>query len=650
MWAWRNRNAIRLSEATRRFPVARRHWDNALVHVALTLIALVSVVATVGAVARRYGLPAPLLLTVVGVVGSFVPFIPDIELTPDLVLIGLLPPLLYAAAIRTSLIDFRRNAKPIALLSVGLVIFTAIGVGLIAWWLLPIPLAAGLALGAVVAPPDAVAATSIARRVGMPRRLILILEGESLVNDATALVFLRAALAALAGSISMAQVGGEIAVAAAGGVAVGAAVAFVIGNIRKHTDDILTDTTVSLLSPFIAYLLAEEINASGALAVVIAGLMLGQAAPMMQSASARIFERTNWATVQFLLENSVFLLIGLQVHRILSDVGDSDLPASRIALVVAAVFAGVVLLRPLWVFPVIWASRTLPRAGQAHAPSWRILTVLSWAGMRGVVTLAAVFALPQDTPQREVLVLSALVVTGGTLLLQGTTLPWLVRGLHLPAPDPAADALQSAEVKQRAASAGLARLDELVTVDDPPEVLERLRRRGIERANVAWERLGGAAEAPSQAYARLRLEMLAAERQAVLDIRASGTMPDEVLTHVMNSLDVEESIIDTSESQDSSQREIELRTPMRRAGACEHLRDPGQPPVPRTPEGCEDCLAQGTQWVHLRLCMECGRVGCCDSSPERHATRHYEASDHPVIRSFEAGEAWLWCFADELLG
>ena len=633
-----------------RIPVRRTHWDNALVHLAFTLIALVSVVATVGAVARRYGLSAPLLLTVVGVIGSFIPFIPDIELTPDLVLIGLLPPLLYAAAIRTNLVDFRRNAKPIALLSVGLVVFTTVGVGLIAWWLLPIPLAAGMALGAVVSPPDAVAATSIARRVGMPRRLILVLEGESLVNDATALVSLRAALAALAGSISMAQVGGEIAVAAVGGVAAGAAVAFVIGKIRKHTDDILTDTTVSLLSPFIAYLVAEEINASGALAVVIAGLMLGQAAPMMQSASARIFERTNWATVQFLLENTVFLLIGLQVNRILSDVGDSDLPASRIALAVAAVFGAVVLLRPLWVFPVIYATRTLPRAGQVPAPSWRVLTVLSWAGMRGVVTLAAVFALPQDTPQREVLVLSALVVTGGTLLLQGTTLPWLVRRLKLPAPDPAADVLQAAEVKQRAASAGLARLDQLVTSDVSPEVLERLRRRGIERANVAWERLGGADEAPSQAYARLRLEMLAAERQAVLDIRARGVMADEVLTHVMNSLDVEESIIDRSESQDSSRRDSELRTPLRRAGVCEHLRDPRQPPVPRTPEGCEECLAQGTQWVHLRLCMQCGHVGCCDSSPERHATRHYEAVDHPVIRSFEVGEAWLWCFVDEILG
>ena len=626
------------------------HWDNACVDLAFTLIALVSVVAAVGALARRFGLSAPLLLTVVGVIGSFIPLIPDIELTPDLVLIGLLPPLLYAAAIRTSLIDFRWNAKPIALLSVGLVIFTTVGVGLIAWWVLPIPLAAGLALGAVVAPPDAVAATSIARRVGMPRRLVLILEGESLVNDATALVSLRAALAALAGTISLAEIGGEILIAAVGGAVVGASVAFVIGKIRMHTDDILTDTTISLLSPFIAYLLAEEINASGALAVVIAGLMLGQAAPFVQSASARIFERTNWATVQFLLENAVFLLIGLQVHRVLSDVGDSDLSASRIALAVAAVFGAVVLLRPLWVFPVIYGSRVLPRSSQSRAPSWRILTVLSWAGMRGVVTLAAVFALPSDTPQREVLVLSALVVVGGTLLLQGTTLPWLVRRLKLPAPDPAADALQAAEVKQRAASAGLARLDEVVTADDPPEVLERLRRRGFERANVAWERLGGAAEAPSQTYARLRLEMLAAERHEVLDIRARGIVPNEVLTNVMNSLDVEESIIDRSDSQDSSERESELRTPVRPAPACEHLSTPRELPTPRTPEGCEECLAEGTTWVHLRLCMDCGHVGCCDSSPRRHASHHFEVTEHPVIRSFEIGEAWQWCFVDEILG
>jgi monovalent cation/hydrogen antiporter len=625
-------------------------WDNACVDLAFTLIALVSVVVAVGAIARRFGLSAPLLLTVVGVVGSFIPFIPDVKLTPDLVLIGLLPPLLYAAAIRTSVVDFRRNAKPIALLSVGLVIFTTIGVGLIAWWVLPIPLAAGLALGAVVSPPDAVAATSIARRVGMPRRLVFILEGESLVNDATALVSLRAALAALVGSITLAQIGAEIVVAAVGGVAVGASVAFVIGKIRMRTDDILTDTTISLLSPFIAYLLAEEIDASGALAVVIAGLMLGQAAPLMQSASARIFERTNWATVQFLLENAVFLLIGLQVHRVLSEVGDSDLSGARIALAVAAVFVAVVLLRPLWVFPVISGSRVLPRSDRSPAPSWRILTVLSWAGMRGVVTLAAVFALPPDTPQREVLVLSALVVVGGTLLLQGTTLPWLVRRLGLPAPDPAADVLQAAEVKQRAASAGLARLDELATPDDPPEVLARLRSRGFERANVAWERLGGPDEAPSQAYARLRLEMLAAERRAVLDIRARGTVPDEVLTHVMNSLDVEESIIETTTSQDSSQRERELRTPRRPTEACKHLSRPLALPTPKTPEGCEECLAEGTQWVHLRLCMDCGHVGCCDSSPQRHATRHFEALAHPVIKSFEIGEAWMWCYVDELLG
>jgi monovalent cation/hydrogen antiporter len=625
-------------------------WDNACVDLALTLIALVSVVVAVGAIARRFGLPAPLLLTVVGVVGSFIPFIPDIKLTPDLVLIGLLPPLLYAAAIRTSVVDFRRNAKPIALLSVGLVIFTTIGVGLIAWWVLPIPLAAGLALGAVVAPPDAVAATSIARRVGMPRRLVFILEGESLVNDATALVSLRAALAALVGSITLAQIGGEIVVAAVGGVVVGASVAFVIGKIRMRTDDILTDTTISLLSPFIAYLLAEKIDASGALAVVIAGLMLGQAAPLMQSASARIFERTNWATVQFLLENAVFLLIGLQVHRVLAEVGDSDLSGARIALAVAAVFAAMVLLRPVWVFPVIYGSRVLPRSDRSPAPSWRILTVLSWAGMRGVVTLAAVFALPPDTPQREVLVLSALVVVGGTLLLQGTTLPLLVRRLQLPAPDPAADVLQAAEVKQRAASAGLARLDELATADDPPEVLARLRSRGVERANSAWERLGGADEAPSEAYARLRLEMLAAERRAVLDIRARGTVPDEVLTQVMTSLDVEESIIERTTSQDSSERESELRTPRRPTEACEHLSRPLPVPTPKTPEGCEECLAEGTQWVHLRLCMDCGHVGCCDSSPQRHATRHFEALDHPVIRSFEIGEAWLWCFVDEVLG
>ncbi len=619
--------------------------------VALTLVVLVGVVTAVGALARRYDLPTPLLLVLVGAVASFVPFVPTVEMTADLVLFGVLPPLLYAAAIRTSLIDFRRNIRPIGLLSVGLVVFTTLGVGLVVWWLLPVRLAVALALGAVVAPPDAVAATAIARRVGMPRRIITILEGESLVNDATALVCLRSAIVAIGGAVTVFSVVGGFFLSVVGGTVVGVVVAAVVGRLRRHIHDPLTDTSVSLVTPFASYLLAESIHSSGVLALVVTGLLLGHLSPRQQSASSRIFERTNWSTIQFVLENVVFLLIGLQVQQIVSQLQQSTLPLSRIAVASVAVLLAVVVLRFVWVFAATYMIRLLPtRVVGDPLPVWRIPMVLSWAGMRGVVTLAAVFVLPSGVPHREVLVLIALVVVGGTLLLQGSTLPWLVRRLGLSGPDPREDALAEASTYQRAASAGNRRLDELVADDDPADVVEQLRSRTLERANAVWERLGGDDETPSQAYARLRIEMLRAERAEVLAVRKRGGVPHEVIERVLASLDIEETVLDRVNQEDLEQRGEELRSTLAPLNACEHLASVDRVPAPRTPEGCEECLADGTTWVHLRLCLECGHVGCCDSSPQRHASRHFTEREHPVMRSFEAGESWRWCFVDEVLG
>lgn len=619
--------------------------------IALTLIVLVSVVTAVGALSRRYGLAAPLILTTVGAAASFVPFVPRVELTPELVLFGLLPPLLYAAAIRTSLIDFSRNLRPIGLLSVGLVLFTTAGVGLVVWMLLPVSLAAGMALGAVVAPPDAVAATSIARRVGMPRRVVTILEGESLINDATALVCLRAAVAALFGAVSVWSIVGGFALSVGGGLAVGVLVAAVVGKLRRHIDDALTDTSVSLVTPFASYLLAEEIHASGVLALVVTGLILGHLSPRLQSASSRIFERTNWATISFVLENTVFLLIGLQVEQILAELQANELPRSQVVLASVAVLVAVIVLRFAWVFPATYLPRRINRVAERDpAPPWTVPTVIGWAGMRGVVTLAAVFVLPPATPHREVLVVIALVVVGGTLLIQGSTLPWLVRRLGLAGPDEREDALAEASTYQRAATAGLRRLDELVTDDDPEEIIEQLRNRTLDRANAVWERLGSSDETPSQAYARLRIEMLREEREEVLRVRKTGGVPHEIIERVLASLDIEETVLDRVNQQDLEQREEELEATMNMPSGCEHLQAATEVPRPRTPTGCEECLREGTTWVHLRLCLECGHVGCCDSSPQRHATRHFEQNKHPVVRSFETGEAWRWCFVDEVLG
>jgi CPA1 family monovalent cation:H+ antiporter len=620
------------------------------VHAALWIVVLVATVTAVTALARRGPVPAPLVLTVVGLVASYIPGIPEVELSPELVLVGFLPPLLYAAALNTSLVDFRRNRRPIALLSVGLVVATTLVVGLVTWWLLPVDPSIAFALGAVVAPPDAVAATAVARRIGMPRRMVTILQGESLVNDATALVALRTALVAAAGTVSVFQVGLEFVYVALGGLAVGLGTALVTGKLRRHIDDEITDTAVSIVTPFIAYLIAERIEASGVLAVVVTGLILGHKSHLLQSASSRIFERTNWASIEFLLENTIFLLIGLQVSSILAAAGDSSLGTERIVVACLAVTATVMIVRPLWVFPATYLPRMIPSIRAVDPPPpWTFPAAISWAGMRGAVTLAAAFILPEDTPFREVLVLIALSVVGATLLIQGLTLPWVLRRLGLSGPDPAEDALQAASVSQRAASAGLARLDEVVTPEDADYVIERVRRRSAERAQAMWERLGGMDETPTQAYARLRIAMIEAERSELIRLRNEGVVPDDVLRRVIGSIDVEETVLDLSTSWTSPDRDEALRPPVGK-GKCLHLDQCPPTPKPRTPDGCEECLRDGLVWVHLRLCLECGHVGCCDSSVGKHADAHHAETGHPVMRSFEPGEAWRWCYVDEVLG
>lgn len=626
-------------------------------HTALTLVILLTIVVAVSAAAGRMRLSAPLVLMVVGIAGSYFDFVPEFELTPEIVLLGLLPPLLYAAAIRTSLIDFQTYRRPIALLSVGLVLFTTVGVGLVVWRLLDVPLAVGFALGAVVAPPDAVAATAIARRVGLPRRVITILEGESLVNDATAIVTLRTSIAAISGTVSVWQASGAFVVSAVGGVLIGLVVAFVVGHIRRLIQDDVTDVAVSLLTPWIAYLPAEEIfipgidaHPSGVLAVVVAGVVLGHKSPLIQSASSRLFERTNWTTISYVLENSVFLLIGLQIQSIVDDLSRSDLSTSRITWSCIAVLVTVILLRIIWVFPATYIPRMIPSIAAAEArPTPQAAFLVAWTGMRGVVTLAAVFLLPEDTPEREVLVLMAFVVTVGTLLIQGLTIPTFVRWLKVRGPDIQEDHLQEATVLQSVTDAGMAYLDEEVHESVSDAVMHRLRERAIDRTNAVWERLGGA-ETPSALYSRIRGEMIKREREELLRIRKLGTVDQTVLAQVMNALDIEESILDVAyEDETTANREQDLR-PTDTGAACEHLANATVVPNPRTPTGCEECLAEGHDWVHLRLCMACGHVGCCNSSAGKHATKHYHESRHPVIRSFEPGEAWRWCFIHQANG
>ncbi len=620
-------------------------------HEVVVLVSLVVAVIAVTGLCSRLKLPSPLILIAVGILGSYLPFVPSVRLSPEVVLFGLLPPLLYSAALGTSLVDFNANRRPILLLSVGLVVFTTLGIGVLVHALVPdLPWWAAFAIGAVVAPPDAVAATAIGRRIGLPRRVVTILEGESLLNDATALVALGTAVAATASAVAL---GGRFLVAAGGGILVGLLVAAIVVMIRRQITDPLLDSALSFVIPFGAYVAAEaihwptqhSIHPSGVIAVVIAGVVLGHKAPIIQTARSRIQERTNWSSIAFVLESAVFLLIGLQARRIIANI--DDLSWGRVAAVCVATLCGVVVLRMVWVFGTrfVQIGRGKDREGR-QIPSAAYTLIVGWAGMRGVVTLAAAFTLPETTPHRDVLLLIAFIVTAGTLFLQGSTLPWLARRLGVPSPDLATDALTRANLLQQAAAAGTRRLEELEIQDDLG-VSDQIRDRVERRSLAAWESIGAKdEETPSEIYSRVRREMIGAERARVLEVRATGEVPHEVISEVLGMLDVEESMLDYSERERVRTRTVRVTG---LAGDCEHLRRYTEM-EPRTPGECADCVAAGTAWGHLRVCLVCGKVACCDSSPGRHASAHFHESGHPVMRSAEPGEEWRWCFVDELTG
>lgn len=607
------------------------------------LIALTVTVLAGTALSDRWGVPPPLLLIVVGIGASFLPFVPVLQLGPEIVLFGLLPPLLYTAAIQTSLVDFTANRRPILLLSVGLVIATTFVVAAVLQSVLPaIGWPAALAIGAVVAPPDAVAATAVARRIGLPRNVVSILEGESLLNDATSLVALRTAIAALGGGVALTDIGVDFVRAAGGGVVIGLICFWVVAQIRTRVTDPILDTAISIVTPFAAYVAAENhwVHASGVISVVTAGLLLGHKAPIIQTAQSRITETITWRTVAFVLENVVFLLIGLQARWILESVAESGVPWPTVIAASAATLVTVIVVRMAWVYSSrvwLWARR---RESGTIVPLAHV-TLIGWAGMRGVVTLAAVFVIPVDAPYRDVALVIAFTVVAGTLLLQGLTLPWLTRRLRVTPPDAAEDALARATLLQQAAVAGLARLDSLEG-DDPHGVRDVIRTRVDQRTFAAWERLGTApgAETPSATYSRLRLEMLEAERERVLAIRSAGHVASEVVRDVLAMLDIEESMLDSVVEERES-----IAAALATSGGQECAELIAFPPIDTTePAQCARCQEDGTTPVALRQCLTCGHIGCCDSSPGAHATAHYESTRHPVMESAEPGEIWRWCY------
>ena len=509
---------------------------------------LTAIVVAVSSVARKLGFLVPIALVVVGLGLSLVPGFPLVRLEPQFVLIGVLPPLLYVAALETSVPAFRHNIRPILLLAVGLVTFTTVAVGLVTYALLPgVPLAACLALGAVVAPPDAVAATAVARRMGLPRRAVTILEGESLLNDASALVLFRVAVAAAVGNaVGPLEIGGQMLLAAGGGIAVGLAAALAIGYVHRRATHPVTDNAVSLLTPFVVTALAEAIHASAVVAVVVTGLYLGHRLPVLVSAASRLQMGAFWKLVKYLLEGLVFLVVGLQLRHVVADVS-TGLPT--VVALTAGVLATVVVSRFMWIVPVTYLTRMIPAVRRSDpAPPLRIPVVLSWAGMRGVVTLATALALPATLAggaeyPRELFVWLAFAVIMATLLMQGTTLPGLVRVLRVRPDDPTQDTLVEAATQHSASRAALAALDRHAD-GAPAEVVDQLRRLMERRANTAWERLGHGQETPSQAYVRLRRHMLKAEREVFRRARDAGRIPEEILVKAQRELDLEESMLE----------------------------------------------------------------------------------------------------------
>jgi monovalent cation/hydrogen antiporter len=521
------------------------------------LLAVLVAAVVLGALARRYNVSSTLALVVAGLAVGLIPGIPQIELDPDLVLFVILPPLLWSAGLESSYVDLRRNIKPIGLLAVGLPLATAAAVGYAAYRTVPgLTVPAALVLGAIVAPPDAVSAAAVGRRLGLPRRLMTLLGGESLLNDATALTAYKVALAAAVGTAaSWGHAAGVFVLALIGGIGVGTVIGLAIVMIRDWLDDDLAESVIGLVAPFVIYLLAEQVHGSGVLAVVVAALISGRRATEAGYA-ARLQDRAVWRSVQLLLESFAFLLIGLQLPHVVREM--KGVPPATVALSSAVVFATVLAVRIVWVFSTAVLLRP---PGRPRPPAAQTF-VVAWAGMRGVVSLAAAFGVPMTTlsgqsfPGRPYIVFLTFVVVVGTLLLHGLTLPWLIRRLGLADSDTQADALAIVGARTRAAEAAAAKLDEILAAKresgQPMGVYEQaahvLHRSNERRRNAAWEeQLGRGADelgaSPSDAFRKLFRAMLSAERRTMIDERDAGRIDDEVLRTLLHELDLQEAAL-----------------------------------------------------------------------------------------------------------
>jgi Na+/H+ antiporter len=522
--------------------------------VLLFVLVAVAVVVAVRWIADRTGLPAAALLPLIGIGYALLPG-PNVQLDPHLILTFVLPPLLYSAALDSSLLAIRRNLRTVVSLSVALVVLTAMAIGAgFAWFVGGATLAVGVAVGAAVAPPDPVAALAVGHKVGLPPKLLTLIQGEGLLNDATALTVLNvAAAASTGGGFSFPTAVGEFVIAAVGGVAAGAVTALLVRLVRPLGRDPLIANAVSLATPFVAYLLAEKVHVSGVLAVVVAGLIVGHHAPGSGSGASRLQTNAVWRLVDFLLEGFVFLLIGQQLPEVIRGLG--QYPPSTIVIAVALTVGLVLLLRPLWLV----LTQLLPRPLHMRLGSessyegltGREVVALSWSGTRGVISLAAIFTLRHDFPLRDLLLFCTFVVVLVTLVGQGLTFAPLVRALGL-----RANALDQARLRNVARSAAveaaLDRLDELDEEEHHADAIQTTRSALQARLKRYQGRLdllenADAGDVPVfpqyEAALRIRRSVIEAQRAELLRWRDAGRLPDEGLRVLERELDHEEHLL-----------------------------------------------------------------------------------------------------------
>jgi CPA1 family monovalent cation:H+ antiporter len=519
------------------------------VHEQLLLMGLLAMVAALLIAAPLARIPYPIFLVLGGLVLGFVPGVPNIELPPDVVLIAVLPPLLYGSAFFTSLRELRANAVAIGMLAIPLVIVTTIVVAVVAHeWVDKMSWSAAFVLGAIVSPTDPIAATAIMRRLGVPRRVISVVEGESLVNDGTALVLYRVAVvAAVSGAFSFWEASWRFLWAVAGGVAIGIAVGYLVAAVRRRLDNPPVEVTISLMTGYFAFIPANAVKASGVLAVVTAGVYLGWRTPELTSVQTRLQGVAVWEILSFVLNALLFALVGLQLSRIIDDLNGQ--PGSSLVWWGVLVSLAVVVTRFVWGPLLMYLPKVLfPRL--RHGPiTLGSPVVIAWCGMRGAVSLAAALAIPLTTdagrafPERDLIIFLTFCVILGTLVVQGLTLPAVIRAFHLE-PDHLAEE-EDARARIAAADAAIARLDELLGEDwVRDDTAERLRGLYGFRKNRFASRFedsdDGGIEQQSQAYQRLRRELLDAERDAVVDMRRRGEISGDVERGLLRDLDLED--------------------------------------------------------------------------------------------------------------